>query len=43
DDDRLVGLFWADEEAIRNSATFGDIVSFCDNPSISGQYFILEY
>ncbi|GJY06795.1 FAR1 DNA binding domain, zinc finger, SWIM-type, MULE transposase domain containing protein [Tanacetum coccineum] len=28
DDDRLVGLFWADEEAIRNYATFGDIVSF---------------
>ncbi|GJR07786.1 FAR1-related sequence 5-like protein [Tanacetum coccineum] len=28
DDDRLVGLFWADEEAIRNYATFGDMVSF---------------
>ncbi|GKD85592.1 FAR1 DNA binding domain, zinc finger, SWIM-type, MULE transposase domain containing protein, partial [Tanacetum coccineum] len=28
DDDRLVELFWADEEAIRNYATFRDIVSF---------------
>nr|GEV05913.1 hypothetical protein [Tanacetum cinerariifolium] len=28
DDDRLVGLFWADEEAITNYDTFGDIVSF---------------
>nr|GFA97735.1 hypothetical protein [Tanacetum cinerariifolium] len=28
DDDRLVGLFWADEEAIRNYATFSDIASF---------------
>nr|GEV54082.1 hypothetical protein [Tanacetum cinerariifolium] len=28
DDDRLVGIFWADEEAIRNYATFSDIVSF---------------
>ncbi|GJT81447.1 FAR1 DNA binding domain, zinc finger, SWIM-type, MULE transposase domain containing protein [Tanacetum coccineum] len=28
DDDRFVGLFWADEEAIRNYATFSDIVSF---------------
>ncbi|GJZ27672.1 FAR1 DNA binding domain, zinc finger, SWIM-type, MULE transposase domain containing protein, partial [Tanacetum coccineum] len=28
DDDRLVGLFWADEKAIRNYATFGDNVSF---------------
>ncbi|GJR88538.1 putative reverse transcriptase domain-containing protein [Tanacetum coccineum] len=26
DDDRLIGLFWADEEAIRNYATFGDII-----------------
>nr|GEX54634.1 hypothetical protein [Tanacetum cinerariifolium] len=28
DDDRLVGLFRADEEAIKNYATFSDIVSF---------------
>nr|GEW13681.1 FAR1 DNA binding domain, zinc finger, SWIM-type, MULE transposase domain, FHY3/FAR1 family [Tanacetum cinerariifolium] len=28
DDDQLVGVFWADEEAIRNYSTFGDIVSF---------------
>nr|GEV22380.1 hypothetical protein [Tanacetum cinerariifolium] len=28
DDDRLVGLFRADEKAIKNYATFGDIVSF---------------
>ncbi|GJR77139.1 FAR1 DNA binding domain, zinc finger, SWIM-type, MULE transposase domain containing protein [Tanacetum coccineum] len=27
DDERLVGLFWADEEAIRNYATFGDITT----------------
>ncbi|GJW70310.1 FAR1 DNA binding domain, zinc finger, SWIM-type, MULE transposase domain containing protein [Tanacetum coccineum] len=27
DDDRLVGLFWADEEAIKNYATFGDITA----------------
>ncbi|GKA06187.1 FAR1-related sequence 5-like protein, partial [Tanacetum coccineum] len=28
DDDKLVGLFWADEQAIRDYAVFGDIVSF---------------
>ncbi|GJY81893.1 FAR1-related sequence 5-like protein [Tanacetum coccineum] len=28
DDDKLVGLFWADEQAIRDYVIFGDIVSF---------------
>jgi hypothetical protein len=28
DDDKLAGLFWADEEAIKDYAIFGDIVSF---------------
>nr|GEW44970.1 FAR1 DNA binding domain, zinc finger, SWIM-type, MULE transposase domain, FHY3/FAR1 family [Tanacetum cinerariifolium] len=28
DDDKLVGLFWADDQAIRDYAVFGDIVSF---------------
>ncbi|GKF06462.1 FAR1-related sequence 5-like protein, partial [Tanacetum coccineum] len=28
DDDKLVGLFWANEQAIREYAIFGDIVSF---------------
>ncbi|GJZ92761.1 putative reverse transcriptase domain-containing protein [Tanacetum coccineum] len=28
DDDKMVGLFWADEQAIRDYAVFGDIVSF---------------
>ncbi|GJS18164.1 FAR1 DNA binding domain, zinc finger, SWIM-type, MULE transposase domain containing protein [Tanacetum coccineum] len=28
DDDKLVGLFWADEQAIRDYVVFGDIVSF---------------
>ncbi|GJU85915.1 FAR1 DNA binding domain, zinc finger, SWIM-type, MULE transposase domain containing protein [Tanacetum coccineum] len=28
DDDRLVGILWVDDEAIKNYATFDDIVSF---------------
>nr|GEZ78620.1 protein FAR1-related sequence 5-like [Tanacetum cinerariifolium] len=37
DDDWLVGLFRADEEAIRNYATFGDIVSL-DSTFRSNKY-----
>ncbi|GKF42257.1 FAR1-related sequence 5-like protein, partial [Tanacetum coccineum] len=37
DDDKLVGLFWVDEQAIRDYAVFGDIVSF-DATSRSNKY-----